>query len=148
MAVSSFDPNNFLSQEIKGANETKYIPFPKGEFTGYIDDIGMDEYDKQPILVVTLATPDERAKKEMGTDKPTLTDRIFIDMENGALSFGPNKNVKLGRLREALGQNGANAKWTFNLLRGAGPVKFMVDHVPGKEAGEVYARITRYAKGK
>lgn len=149
MAVSTFDPNNFLTQEIKGANETKYTPFPKGEFSVYCDDIGMDEYDKQPILVVTFASNDENAKKVMGMEKPTIQDRIFLDMENGVLAFGTNKNVKLGRLREALGQNDPKKTWNFNMLRGAGPVKVMVDHNPDKEdPTKVYARITRYAKAK
>lgn len=151
MPVSTFNPDTFLTQEVKGANEVKYTPFPKGEFVGYVDDIGMDEYDKQPVLVVTFASADENAKKIMGMEKPTIQDRIFIDMENGVIAFGTNKNVKLGRLREALGQNNPNKPWNFNLLRGAGPVKFMVDHVPGNKpdtATEMFARITRYAKAK
>jgi len=44
MAVSSFDPNVFLAQEVKGANEIKFTPIPKGEYKAFIDDIDMDEY--------------------------------------------------------------------------------------------------------
>jgi hypothetical protein len=147
--MGTFDPNTFLSQEVKGANETKYTPIPKGEYHGcYIDEISMAEYDNKPILVVTTAIPDENLKKTLGMEKPIISDRIFLDYENGALLFGQNKNIKLGRLREAIGQNKPNVKWSFNLLRGAGPFSIMVDHQPGKgdNDGEVFARVTRYAK--
>jgi len=149
MATSTFDPNVFLSQEIKGANETKYTPIPKGEFKAYVDDLGMDEYNGQPILIVTWAIMSDELKKTLGLEKPTIQDRLFLDYENGALSFGPNKNVKLGRIREAVGQNDPKAKWTFNSLRGAGPVAIMVDHKPNKDnPEEIFPRITRYAKSK
>jgi hypothetical protein len=150
MAVSTFDPNVFLSQEIKGANDTKFTPFPKGEWNCFVKELGMDEYEGKPILIVTWSCLDDEVKKTMGVEAPTIQDRIFLDYENGVLQFGMNKNIKLGRLREAVGQNDAKQKWNFNMLNGAGPVKLMVDHVPGKgeQAGETFARITRYAKGK
>jgi len=150
MAVSTFDPNVFLSAEIKGANETKFTLTPKGEWDGFVKELSMDEFDGKPILVITWGLLNEELKKVMGVEQPQIQDRIFLDFENGALQFGPNKNIKLGRLREAVGQNDAKQKWNFNMLNGAGPVKIMVDHVPdiGDNAGETFARITRYAKGK
>ncbi len=148
MAVSTFDPNVFLSQDVKGASETKYTPVPEGEYDAFVNDIGADEYEGQRILVITWAIMDEGVKKALGLEQPTLQDRIFLDYENGVLAFGVNKNVKLGRLREALGQNDGKKTWNFNMLRGAGPVRLMVAHVPGKgeNASEKFPRITRYAK--
>lgn len=143
--TSTFDPNVFLSQEIKGSNEVKYTPVPKGEYKAFIDDLNMDEYDEKPILVVTYALMDEELKTTLGLEKPTVQDRIFLDMENGQLAFGANKNVRLGRLREAVGQNNGKS-WQFNQLRGAGPVKLLIDHRPGKNDGEVFANVTRVAK--
>lgn len=147
--ASTFDPNVFLNQEIKGANEVKFTPVPIGEYSGYIDDIAMDEYDGQPILIVTYALISEALKKELGLEKPTVQDRVFLDVdEAGALAFGINKNVRLGRIREAVGQNAQGKKWNMNMLRGAGPVMLMVEHRFNKTTGEgPYANVTRIAKG-
>jgi len=145
MAVSSFDPNVFLAQEVKGANEIKFTPIPKGEYKAFIDDIDMDEYEGSPILVINYAIMDDTLKATLGLEKPTQQDRIFLDMENGQLAFGVNKNVRLGRTREAVGQNNGKA-WQFNQLRGAGPVKLLIDHKPGKNAGEVFSYVARVAK--
>ncbi len=148
MAVSTFDPNVFLSQEVKGASETKYTPVPEGEYDAYVDSIGADEYEGQRILIVNWAIMDEGVKKALGLEKPTIQDRIFLEYENGVLAFGTNKNVKLGRLREAAGLNDAKKTFNFNMLNGVGPVRLMVAHVPGKgeNASEKFPRVTRYAK--
>jgi hypothetical protein len=149
MATSTFNPDTFLAQEIKGANETKFTPIPKGEWKAYIDELGMDEYENQPILIVGMIIPDEQLKKQLGMEQPKIADRIFLDYENGALAFGMNKNVKLGRLREATGLNDPKKPFNFNMLRGQ-TVMIMVDHTEGKpgtaNAGETFARVTRYAK--
>jgi hypothetical protein len=63
MAASTFNPDTFLAQEIKGANETKFTPIPKGEWKAYIDELSMDEYENQPILIVGMIIPDEQLKK-------------------------------------------------------------------------------------
>lgn len=150
MASSSFDPNVFLSQELSGANETKFTPIPEGEYKGYIDDLGMDEYEGQPILIVTYALMDNDGKlgQLLNSDKPTVQDRLFLDMDAaGNIAFGPNKNIKLGALREAVGQNDPKKKWNFNMLRGAGPVLMKISHTYKKSTGEgPYSRIDRVVK--
>lgn len=147
--ASTFDPNVFLNQEIKGANEVKYTPVPIGEYQCYIDDLGTDTYEDQPILIITYALISEELKKTLGLEKPTVQDRIFLDVdETGALAFGPNKNVRLGRVREACGQNAAGKKWNMNMLRGAGPLMIMVDHRFNKTTGEgPFSNVTRVTKG-
>jgi hypothetical protein len=62
--------------------------------------------------------------------------------EQGKLATGPNKNVSLGRLRDALGQN--DPSWTPQKLLGAGPFIGKVSHTQVKEA--IYADVTRAAK--
>lgn len=146
--MSTFDPDVFLSGEVAGANEVKYTPVPIGEYQAFIDDIGLDTWEDQKILVVTYALLDEGLKAQLGLDKPTVQDRLFLDLdEQGNILFGPNKNVKLGRTREAVGQNDPKKKWSPNMLRGAGPVMIKVDHGYKKSTGEgPFANITRVAK--
>ena len=149
-STSSFDPNVFLNQELSGSSETKYTPIPEGEYKGYIDDLTMDSYEDTPILVVTYALLDDDGKLKtlLGLEKPTLQDRLFLDINpDGSIAFGPNKNVRLGRVREAVGQNDPKKKWQFNMLRGAGPVLLKVAHQYHKTTGEgPYARVDRIVK--
>lgn len=146
--MSVFDKDTFLNQEVKGANEVKYTPVPMGEYKGYIDELDTDAYEETPILIITYALMDEELKKSLALDKPTVQDRIFLDVEkDGSLSFGPNKNVRLGRTREAVGQNDPKAKWNFNMLRGQGPVLLKVSHRFNKQTGEgPFAQIDRVTK--
>lgn len=146
--TSAFDPDVFLNQEISGANETKYTPVPVGEYNAYIDDLTMDSYEDQPILVVHYAILSDELKKTLGLEKPTVQDRLFLDVaEDGVtLLFGPNKNVRLGRVREACDQNNPKKKWNFNMLRGAGPVAIMVEHKFNKAGEGPFANVTRVAK--
>lgn len=149
--TSAFDPDVFLNQEVTGANEVKYTPVPIGEYSAFIDDLTMDSYQDQPILVIHYAIISEELKATLGLEKPTVQDRIFLDMNpDGSLAFGINKNVKLGRVREAAGQNNEKKKWNFNQLRGAGPFNIMVDHRWSDKNGVKegpFANITRVAKG-
>lgn len=148
--MSAFDPNVFLNQEVSGANETKFTPIPEGEYQGYIDDVGLDSYQDQPVLVLTYALLDNDGKlgKLLNSDKPTVQDRIFLDMnDDGSIAFGPNKNIRLGKVREAVSQNDPKKKWNFNMLRGAGPVLLKVSHTFHKTTGEgPYSRIDRVVK--
>lgn len=146
-STSAFDPDTFLNQEVTGSNEVKFTPVPVGEYQAFIDDLTMDSYQEQPILVVHYALLSEELKATLGLEKPTVQDRIFLDMEaDGNLSFGPNKNVKLGRTREAVGQNDPKKKWNFNMLRGAGPVNIMVEHRNNKAGEGPFANITRISR--
>lgn len=147
--MSVFDKDTFLNQEVKGANEAKYTPLPIGEYKGYVDELDMDSYEDNPILVVTYALMDDdgKLKAALGLEKPTVQDRIFLDVEkDGGLSFGPNKNVRLGRLREAVKQNEPKKAWNFNMLRGQGPVLLKVSHRYNKTTGEgPFSQIDRVA---
>lgn len=146
--MSVFDKDTFLATEIKGANEVKYTPVPIGEYKGFIDELDMDSYDDTPILIITYALLDEQLKATLGLEKPTVQDRLFLDTEaDGSISFGPNKNIRLGRTREACGQNDPKKPWNFNMLRGAGPVLLKVSHRFNKQTGEgPYANIDRVVK--
>lgn len=146
--MSVFDKDTFLATEIKGANEVKYTPVPIGEYKGFIDELDMDSYDDTPILIITYALLDEQLKETLGLEKPTVQDRLFLDTEaDGSISFGPNKNIRLGRTREACGQNDPKKPWNFNMLRGAGPVLLKVSHRFNKQTGEgPYANIDRVVK--
>lgn len=87
---------------------------------------------------------DEAVKAKVGRDKVTVRMQINLDIDEatGRLATGPNKNVFLGQLRDALGQN--TPGWKPTQLLGAGPFMGKVTHTSGDRG--TFANVTRVAK--
>ena len=65
----------------------------------------------------------------MGRDKVVVFKQFILDIdENGALDTGKNKNIDLGRVQTAVGQQN-DKPWSISKLRGAGPVMVKVVHI-------------------
>lgn len=142
--ADDFDPNTFLQQNVDGPLATEFTMVAQGEYLASIDDFDADAVEVidftykrgpnsgQPGKMYKLNLPfiinDENVKKSLGRDKVVVTKQLILDLdEKGKLAVGTNKNIELGRIRDAVGQNGDG----FNLysLRGAGPVMVRVAHV-------------------
>lgn len=157
--MSTFNLEAFSQTPINQAFDTKYVPHPQGEYLMVIKGPFMDEKATklrttekgQVILDVvyetdgTQLTPDGKPlKDELGMDTGTVRQSIFLDIEPaGGLSAARGKNVKLGKLREALGQNDPSKPWSFTNLIG-GVVKGTIKHDMVKD--EVYANVTAVVK--
>ena len=153
------DPDKFLNQKISEPSETNFIPVPAGEYTAVIPQGGVlpprevkDEKTGVTQLVVDIrwdiASSDPRFKQvvtETGNEKPFIRSGIFLDVdfdEKGdviGLSKGKGKNVALGQLREALGQN-TSKDWSFRHLEGS-MAKILVEHKLSK--GDTFANIAK-----
>lgn len=147
---STFDVDSFISQEIEGAMSTKYVPVPENDYTGILDDdFSIREVQANsgptPVLDLTWIILDDELQEVMGMDRVTVRQSIFIDVEpNGAMASGPNKNIKLARLREALGQNDPKKSWNFHMLKGAGPCLIKVIQRPDKnDSTIIYNDVSR-----
>ena len=148
--ASAFDPEAFMHSEVEAPMETTYTPVPQGEYPAFIDDAVAEtvktEDGPRPVLNVTYAITDEELKQAIDIDKPTVRQTVWLDIDEqtGGLAFGPNKNVRLGRIREAVSQNVEGEAWSPSLLKGAGPVVIKVGHRFNKETGEgPYADVQR-----
>jgi hypothetical protein len=141
-----FDPETFMSQIIDQPLETEFLMVPQGEYTATIDDFTSEafeqihfEYKKGPRAgtpgVMTKFTlpfviQDDAVKTELGRDKLVVYKQLILDVgDDGGLDWGKNKNIDLGRIRAAVGQNDPGP-WSIGNLRGAGPVMVKVVHVP------------------
>jgi hypothetical protein len=114
----SFDPNLFVQSQNEGALSTQYVPIPEAEYTAVIDAIKARQAKDNYILDVTWAIDSDEIRELTGMDKPTVRQSIFLDITpQGGLDIGKGKNVQLGRLREALGQNDGRP-WSPNMLEG------------------------------
>jgi hypothetical protein len=152
-----FDLDTIMNTTVDAPMATSYPTHPEGEFPFMFDaDPKMLEvrnikgvsangnaYDFHQWELVALAQ-DPKVKADMGRDKVTIRCRVNLDFdENGRFATGTGKNVMLGQIREALGQNVPG--WTAKQLLGAGPFIGRVKHTEGKD-GRTYADIVAVAK--
>jgi hypothetical protein len=108
--MSLFSPEALLNAKFDSANATRRDPLPVGETTAQIIklDFANGVSDRGPWyklnVVLDIADAEYLAKAER--EKASITYGIMLDMtEGGTFAMGPNKNVQLGRLREATGTN-------------------------------------------
>lgn len=151
-----FDPNQFMNQPADPM-ATTFENIREGEYKMMLDsDIEFTEIkwnDKNtgeprsvPMMRLNCIILDDAEKARLGRDKLTVRCDITLDLKSdGSLDFGTNKNVRLGQLRDALGQNVPG--WTPNSLRGAGPLIGKVTHRADKNKPDVkYAEVSKFAK--
>ena len=141
---STFDPEMFMSQDTEEEMETKYTPIPEDDYVSMIDEtLSLKEVNGTPVvnLYHVIDAPD--LAEQMGMERISVQQSIFLDVApDGSLAIGPNKNVKLGKLREALGQNKSGQKWNINMLAGAGPLRIKVVKKPdANDPTVIYNRV-------
>lgn len=157
--MSPFDPNSFMAQTVDGELDTQVQLVPEGEYPAMIESIEAEKDFRHGIVGegkktagatwanfsprFVLQAPEVAA--ELGREKVVVAhEGIFLDLDStGNLDFSKGKNVNLGQLRDAVGQN-KPGPWSFSNLSGAGPVMVKVSHLDGKNGK--FARVTRVAK--
>ncbi len=143
--MTTFDKETFMNAEVVGAMETVYTPVPEGEWPGYVKDLDMREVNDSPVIDLVWVIIDDRVKEQLGIDEPTVRQTLFLDVDsNGSLSFGPNKNVQLGRVREVAGLNDPSQPFNFRMLQGIGPFTLKISNNPDKkDSTKVWANVER-----
>jgi hypothetical protein len=148
-----FDPQSFLDAQITDSLDTKVIPCPQGEFVGVIDKITPEQWKSGDgtksgyKLSIDWLIEDQGVKDFLKRDTVKVKQQIFLDIsDDGKLETGAQKNIGLGRLREAVGMNNAGQAFSFGMLPGS-MAKVNVTHRPDpKDAENVFAEINKVAK--
>jgi hypothetical protein len=145
--MAKFNADSFLQQTVEAKLDTKRVPHPEGDWDeGQIKDLKITsgtakESGKlwvrlQAIIINT--DPNVAADMKLGDDQePQVRWEEFLDLDdNGNLDVSEGKNIKLGKLRQACGQNSDEA-WSPMDMKGA-PVGFRVKHQFNND-GDPYA---------
>lgn len=147
--MSQFNPDLFMQTEVADANSTRRVPVPEGEYAGVIKSINPRVVGERgaPVLDIEFSIDDETVKERTGLVEPTVRYSIWLDVtESGGLDCSEGKNIGLGRLREALGQNQRGKPWAPTMLIGQ-VAKIKVTHSPDKNDPEtVYANVVAVSK--
>lgn len=147
-----FDPveaSNLMDQQLE-ANETRRMPLPQGETVAQIMEItfkgGTSQKTGQPWnrmdCKLEITDPEYISQYPGSPEKLTTTLGLMLDMNNGQIATGPNKNIRLGRLRDAAGVNGK----PLSALQGSF-IRITIGHKPHPtEEGVVLDEVTGYTK--
>lgn len=113
-----FDPvetQNLVDAQL-AENDTRRVPLPQGEtiaqitglkFTGGVSNKTGNAWNRMDVtLEITDPEYLEQYPGGMDAGKVVTNLGIMLDMNNGQIATGPNKNIRLGRLRDAAGVNG------------------------------------------
>lgn len=148
--MSAFDPDTFMSTSFTEANETKFVTVPEGEYQAVVDKVEANTWQSRDgsksglKLDLTWKIDDQAAADATGMANPTVKQSIMLDMtESGGLATGPGKNINLGRLREAVGQNKPGSAWSPTMLLGQ-PAKVSVKHRMWED--NIFAEVKGVAK--
>ncbi len=150
--TSVFDPEAFMSQTTEEAGSTTYPTVPENDYQSIIEKIeprqGQDK-NGNPFLVLDVFHEilNDEVRAQLGMEKVLVKQGIFVDfLPNGAIDWSEGKNVKLGRLRDAVQQNAPGAPWSPGMLAGAGPLMIHVNAKAATDGSEdVYNNVTKTA---
>ena len=158
-----FNPQEFLNKTIDSPMATQIKPCPEGEWKAMIStkipvlewfdeaswtDKKTHQTKTQPTIKIPVEIIDERAKELIARETIIVSYDGFLDMlPNGHFDTGEDKNVRLGAIREAVGQN-QETGWTVERLFGAGPFMAKVYHEVNEKRGDgsKFAKIGRVTR--
>jgi hypothetical protein len=126
-----FNAEQFMGTTITEANSTELIRVPEGEYIAVSDPVTAESFKEFDIRkgdragtkgvklnIKWLINDENGSLKEHLGRAPTVIQGVMLDRSPGGLEMGKGKNVQLGRLREALGQNQTATPWAFSMLGG------------------------------
>jgi len=150
--TSTFDPDAFMAAEVEGASSLRLVPVPDGDYTSIIDKLDLRQGTGQDgkvytILDITHALQEQELREALERDTINVRQSIFLDIDptTGGIDMREGKNTRLGRLRDAVGQNG-DGPWNPRMLEGAGPLLVHVTERPDKnDPDTIYNDVSRTA---
>lgn len=140
----SFDPDQFLATTTDAALSTEFTPIPEGEYNAVVTKVeARQTASGKSIMDVTWAIDDANVRAVTGMENPTCRQTVWLDItDSGALDISKGKNVSLGRLREALGQNRPGA-WAPSMMIG-NVARVLISH--RLYEGQTFADVKKVSK--
>lgn len=153
--ISSFDADAFLNTGVEGANSTKTIPVPEGDYRAVIEDVKSRAFSGEDGPMVfcdvlwKIDDPDHTVRDITKREKNIVRQGVRIDVVMGKdgsfrMDMTEGTNAGLGRLRAAIGQNTSSGVWNFGMLKGA-MATITVSHRTDKETGDTFTDVRKVA---
>lgn len=154
--LSAFDPSVFLETTYTEAPDTEYTNLPEGTYRCMVEKVTTrvvevpgdgGTKEQRPVADVTLqvdASEHGDVMKSIGLEEASLRYTLWLDVNPAnpnVLTFGPNRNVKLGKFLTSCGIN-IKKPWNLSMVEGRGPILANVVLDP-KEDGAVYNKVVK-----
>jgi len=161
--INMIDAEQFMQANFTDANSTEYKRVDAGDYTATIlNDPEANERqritarsgettndttgDKRPWMVMNVPWRLSDAAGEFAGR--IIRQSIFLDLiedptdpNYANIDFSEGKNIALGRLRTALGQNNAGEAWSPSMLGGKSAVISVRDGRPNPKDGRIYEEV-------
>lgn len=155
--ASPFDADAFMNTTYDQAMDTQMSNMPDGEYTAMIGDfnssalktINTKNGARQVLEIPFVLTDDGSLSSKLGPREQYVhRETYWLDFDaNGNLAFGPDKNLRLGQLRAAIGQNEKGVPWAPGMMRNMGPLKIAIKTTSDKnDPDKKYTNISKYAR--
>jgi hypothetical protein len=137
--MTGFDPDAFMHETYTEAASTRETPLPEGEYLGTISKVTPPRQTNNGYVLqeIHFRVDHPELEEELGRSVSTARHTLFLDMtDSGSLDLSSGKNIGLGRLRAALGQNEPGEPWSPSQMEGQ-QATIRVKHTPDKNNPEV-----------
>ena len=152
MSVSQFDPQAFLQATFEESNSTESIPVPVGEYPAMAEKVDITPWASRDgtksglKLQILWNIMDDSVREVTGRAENKVRQDIMLDLtDSGMLDMGKGMNVRLGKLREAVGLNQAGQPFGFPMIQGR-MAKTKIKHRMGEQPGEIFAEVEAVSK--
>lgn len=147
----TLNTEEFLQTTTSESLDDKLEPCPEGEWLAvanspevadFVYKRGPREGETGYRMVIKWDIQDEEAKQAVDRENLSVVQSILLDLNDtgDGLAMGKGKNIGLGQIRTALGQNEAGSEWSPAMIAGQ-PAKVKV------KAGMYQDRITAEVVG-
>ena len=146
MSNTQFNIEEFNNQSVE-VMSTVMENMAEADYPASVEKVDVRQYEKGDDIYTfmdilwEIDAPDERER--LGRKKLTARQSISLDLIPGTvkLDYSKGKNVLLGRLREALGQNQPN--WSPSMLEGGNAMVHVKAEASGKTGDDrMFDRVT------
>ena len=125
----TLNTEEFLQTTTDAALDDKLDPCPPGEFIAIAGKPEIKDFEYKSgdragetgyRMVIKWDVQDEEARKAVDREKLSVTQSILLDLtpDGAGLDMGKGKNIGLGQIRTALGQNTPGAAWSPAMIEG------------------------------
>lgn len=143
----AFNAEQFLNNATKESFQTQMEVCPEGEYQALVSEVGFEEVTFKRgdragqtgyKMTINWLIADPAVEAQLGR-QPKVRQDFFLDLTaDGSLDSGKNKNITLGKVREALKQNAPGQPWAPTMMKG----QFAVVRVKHRMDGDkIYAEI-------
>jgi len=142
--MSGFDPETYMHEEYTESTSTRQTPLPEDEYLGTVTKVEtpFKTTNGYWLQKCHFRVDHPELTEELGRKASTVRLTLFLDLTaSGSLDFSTGKNIGLGRLRAALGQNEAGEPWSPSYMEG-NQAMIRVKHTPDKDDPEkIYEEV-------